>query len=212
MKFSKYLILIVCCGSATLTSAKDLGTHGLVYPIKEPDALEQIYDKLKAMEKTGALQKKQQEAVDQALNTAKNPKPVENIQTAVTRKVRLFDPTMRLSNDIATDEGLVVAKAGTSVNPLDNVTMTKTLVFFKGSDPEQVEAVKKLVNVYKNRLTPILVDGSWYDLTKSWKRQVYFDQQGYISRKLQINTVPAIVRQNGKFLEITETPAKEIKP
>ncbi len=55
----------------------------------------------------------------------------------------MFDPTMRLSNDITTDEGLVVARAGTSVNPLDTVTMTKTLVFFfKGSDPEQVAAVK----------------------------------------------------------------------
>ncbi|MFX7883218.1 type-F conjugative transfer system protein TraW, partial [Acinetobacter baumannii] len=83
---------------------------------------------LKAMEKTGALQKKQKEAVDRALNTAKNPKPVENIQTATTRRVRMFDPTMRLSNDITTDEGLVVARAGTSVNPLDTVTMTKTLV------------------------------------------------------------------------------------
>ncbi|MDB0198981.1 type-F conjugative transfer system protein TraW, partial [Acinetobacter baumannii] len=44
------------------------------------------------------------------------------------------------------------------------------------------------------------------------KRQVYFDQQGYISRKLQITTVPAIVRQNGKLLEISEVPAKELKP
>lgn len=212
MKFSKTVITALCCGSATFINAKDLGTHGAVYKIQEPDALEQIYDKLKAMEKTGALQKKQKEAVDRALNTAKNPKPVENIQTATTRRVRMFDPTMRLSNDITTDEGLVVARAGTSVNPLDTVTMTKTLVFFKGSDPEQVAAVKKLVDAYKNRITPLLVDGSWYDLTKSWKRQVYFDQQGYISRKLQITTVPAIVRQNGKLLEISEVPAKEIKP
>lgn len=211
MKFSKLYVVLLCCGSAT-TFSKDLGVHGSVYQIQEPDALEQIYDKLKAMEITGELQKKQKEAVDRAMNTAKNPKPVENIQTASVRKVRLFDPTMRLSNDITTDEGFVVAKAGTSVNPLDTVTMTKTLVLFKGSDPEQVEAVKKLADAYKNRITPLLVDGSWYDLTKKWKRQVYFDQQGYISRKLQINTVPAIVRQNGKFLEITEVPAKEIKP
>ncbi|WP_370976919.1 hypothetical protein [Acinetobacter baumannii] len=39
---------------------------------------------------------------------------------------------MHLSNDIKTDEGVVVARAGTSVNPLDTVTMTKTLVLFKG--------------------------------------------------------------------------------
>ncbi|MFX5964773.1 type-F conjugative transfer system protein TraW, partial [Acinetobacter baumannii] len=84
--------------------------------------------------------------------------------------------TMHLSNDIKTDEGVVVARAGTSVNPLDTVTMTKTLVLFKGSDPEQVQAVKKLTELYKNRITPILVDGSWFDLTRAWKRQVYFDQ------------------------------------
>ncbi|MFH4130245.1 type-F conjugative transfer system protein TraW, partial [Acinetobacter baumannii] len=99
-------------------------------------ALEQIYTKLKALEKTGELKRKQQEAVSRAMNSAKNPKPVENISTVTVKKVRLFDPTMHLSNDIKTDEGVVVARAGTSVNPLDTVTMTKTLVLFKGSDPE----------------------------------------------------------------------------
>ncbi|MBU0374126.1 type-F conjugative transfer system protein TraW, partial [Acinetobacter baumannii] len=192
------------------SNSNDLGVNGAVYKIQEPDALEQIYTKLKALEKTGELKRKQQEAVSRAMNSAKNPKPVENISTVTVKKVRLFDPTMHLSNDIKTDEGVVVARAGTSVNPLDTVTMTKTLVLFKGSDPEQVQAVKKLTELYKNRITPILVDGSWFDLTRAWKRQVYFDQYGYISKRLQITSVPSIVRQNGKMLEISEVPAKEL--
>ena len=211
MKFSNVLIssvLTVVCVNAT---AGDLGTKGNIYPIQENDALEDIYNKLKKMEQSGELAKKQQEAISRAMNTAKNPAPVESIGKVTTKKVHMFDPTLILKENISTDEGQIIAPAGTRINPLESITLSKTLVFFDGRDPDQVEAVKKILDTYKQKIKPVLVGGSWYELTKQWKRQVYFDQYGYLSKRFEITAVPAVVRQKGKFLEISETPVQELK-
>ncbi|MFH4151113.1 type-F conjugative transfer system protein TraW, partial [Acinetobacter baumannii] len=67
MKFSKYLFLLPILAISFNSNSKDLGVNGAVYKIQEPDALEQIYTKLKALEKTGELKRKQQEAVSRAM-------------------------------------------------------------------------------------------------------------------------------------------------
>ena len=132
--------------------------------------------------------------------------------TATQKRVFNFDPSMVLSNNITTDEGHIIALAGTRINPLDTITMSRTLVFFDGTKQDQVNAVEQLLKVYDRKITPVLVNGTWLELTKKWKRQVYFDQAGYITTRFGIKAVPAIVRQSGKVLEITEMPAQELKP
>lgn len=212
MKFFKRLgvsVVVMSCGIAT---AADLGKHGTVYKIEEKNALDAIYEKLKGMEKTGELEKKKKEAIDRSMHSAKNPKPVKGIMAATSKRVFMFDPTMTLSENIVTDEGQMIAPAGTKVNPLDTITMSKSLVFFDGTSQEQVKAVEKLVETYGKKITPILVNGTWLELTKKWKRQVYFDQDGYLTSRFGIKAVPAIVRQKGKALEVAETPVEELKP
>ncbi|EPB4516062.1 type-F conjugative transfer system protein TraW [Acinetobacter baumannii] len=212
MKFFKRLgvsIVVMSCGIAT---AADLGKHGAVYKIEEKNALDAIYEKLKGMEKTGELEKKKKEAIDRSMHSAKNPKPVKGIMAATSKRVFIFDPSMTLSENIVTDEGQMIALAGTKVNPLDTITMSKSLVFFDGTSQEQVKAVEKLVEAYGKKITPILVNGTWLELTKKWKRQVYFDQDGYLTSRFGIKAVPAIVRQKGKALEVAETPVEELKP
>lgn len=180
--------------------------------LRKKNALDAIYEKLKGMEKTGELEKKKKEAIDRSMHSAKNPKPVKGIMAATSKRVFMFDPTMTLSENIVTDEGQMIAPAGTKVNPLDTITMSKSLVFFDGTSQEQVKAVEKLVETYGKKITPILVNGTWLELTKKWKRQVYFDQDGYLTSRFGIKAVPAIVRQKGKALEVAETPVEELKP
>lgn len=213
MKFFKGLgvsLLAFSCVTATL--AADLGKHGEVYKIEEKNALDAIYEKLKTMEKSGELAKKKKEAIDRSMHSAKNPKPVDGIMSATQKRVFNFDPSMVLSNNITTDEGHIIALAGTRINPLDTITMSRTLVFFDGTKQDQVNAVEQLLKVYDRKITPVLVNGTWLELTKKWKRQVYFDQAGYMTTRFGIKAVPAVVRQSGKVLEITEMPAGELKP
>lgn len=202
-------LFALSCGVAT---AADLGKHGKIYEIKEKNALDAIYEKLKQMEKTGQLEQKKKEAIDRSMHSAKNPKPVMGIVKAQTKRTFFFDPSMTLKENITTDEGQLIAPAGTTVNPLDTITMSKSLVFFDGRDQDQVQAVERIIKVHGKKVTPILVNGTWLELTRKWKRQVYFDQDGYLISRFGIKAVPAVVRQKGKVLEVSETPVEELKP
>jgi conjugal transfer pilus assembly protein TraW len=59
MKFFKtFGVGCALIGCVTATMGADFGTHGQVYKITEKNALDAIYEKLKAMEKTGELAKR----------------------------------------------------------------------------------------------------------------------------------------------------------
>jgi conjugal transfer pilus assembly protein TraW len=61
------------------------------------------------------------------------------------------------------------------------------------------------------RVKPVLIAGSWLDLTKQFKKQVYFDQHGVLSARFGISVVPAVIQQRGKQLELSVIPAKELQ-
>lgn len=193
--------------------AGSLGAIGHVYPIHEPDALETIRAKLHYLEKTGELARLQQAAVARSLATLEKPAPVEGISTTTKRATRYFDPSVVLTRAITDQDGREIAPAGKRINPLDSVGLSSRLVFFDGSDADQVAAVQRLKDRSKGkaRIKPILVAGSWLDLSRSWREQVYYDQFGSITRRLGITRVPSLVSQDGKRLKIEEVPAEELQ-
>jgi conjugal transfer pilus assembly protein TraW len=69
---------------------------------------------------------------------------------------------------VTTDDGRIVVPAGTKINPLDNDQPDEDAGFLDGRDPEQREAVGRLVaKGGQLKVKPILVAGSWLDLTKA---------------------------------------------
>ena len=82
--------------------------------------------------------------------------------------------------------------------------MTQWMIFFDARDADQVKKAEQLIQQAKGRAKPILVGGSYMDLQKKWGRQVYYDQQGLLTRRLGITQVPALVSQDGKRLRIDE--------
>jgi hypothetical protein len=56
----------------------------------------------------------------------------------------------------------------------------------------------------------ILTSGSFMDLDKAHKVWFYYDQGGKYTQKLKITHVPAIVKQDGIQLKITEISNNEI--
>ena len=214
MKFSKFIFSAMT--AATLASvmpayAEELGVIGPVYPIGEKSALDTILNKLKEKERSGELQKLQQAAIKRSVNSAKNPAPVGGLVTAQERKQRFIDPTVTYDKAVTTDEGLIVVPAGSKINPLLVTSLSKRLVFFDGRDKAQTEAVHKMVLKYSTKVKPILVAGSWYDTSKAWKTQVFYDQQGKLSKRFGIEAVPTVISQQGGMLLLEEVPAKELK-
>lgn len=200
--------LAAACISA---QAEELGQIGPVYPIGEESALDTILARLKEKERTGELKRIQQEAIKRSVASAKNPRPVEGLTTVQGRSQRLIDPTVTYSRAITTDDGQIVVPAGAKINPLVVTSLSKRLVFFDGRDKAQAEAVRKMVAKGGAKVKPILVAGSWFDTSKAWKTQVYYDQQGKLSQRFGIRAVPSVISQQGAMLLVEEVPAKELQ-
>lgn len=181
-----------------------LGKIGPTYPIAEQNLLDQIKAKLKEKERSGELAKLQQQARERATATVTNPPPVPGLKAADSARTFYFDPSVQLPQNVLDDRGRVLFAAGTVKNPLDVISMSKHLLFFDGRDARQVKRARELIDLYRGRVKPILVGGSYLNLMKSWQIPVYYDQQGLLVRKLGITAVPAIVSQEGKRLRVDE--------
>ena len=212
MRFSSGSVALLLAALAMSAQAIELGRIGPTYPIGEESALDMVMKKLRQKERSGELKRLQGEGIRRSMTSIRNMPPVEGIATVRSRAQRVIDPTVSYARSVTTDDGRVVIPAGSRINPLDTISLSKALVFFDGRDPEQREAVARLVaSKGQLRLKPILVAGSWLDLTKAWKTQVFYDQQGVLSRRFGITAVPAVIRQQGRMLVLDEIPAKELR-
>jgi conjugal transfer pilus assembly protein TraW len=211
MSFFKNLGLVSMMATASTAHAEYLGAIGTTYQIGEESALTMIMNKLQDKERSGELKKLQAAAVKRSLNSIKSMPPVQHIETVTVRAERLIDPTVQYNKAVTTDDGQIVVPAGAKINPLTITSLTKRLVFFDGRDPDQVEAVHQMAQRDRAKVKPILIAGSWLELTKSWKQQVYFDQKGVLSNRFGIQAVPSVISQQGDMLLCQEVPAKELK-
>jgi conjugal transfer pilus assembly protein TraW len=177
---------------------------GPVYPIGEPDMLEEIEKKLKDMQDSGRIQQRIDEAIERSKKSAQYPRKVDGLGTVKKARTYYFDPSIVASRDIKDHQGKVVVAAGTKVNPLDYVGMGEWLVFFDGTSETQVKMAEALGKKYEWMIKPILVNGGPMDLMRRWKKRVYFDQGGSMVKRLGIENVPALVTQDGKRLRIDE--------
>lgn len=202
-RFALLLPLLLALLSAGLR-AEPIGAVGPLYPVTEPDLLEAIQAKLREKEKTGELARLQQEAKQRAVRAIENPKPVPGLGKATRLRTFYYDPSITVTRNITDATGKILVPAGTRVNPLDYVSLSKKLFFFDARDKAQVRQAEEVILQLGGRVKPILTGGSYMALMRLWKRQVYFDQQGALVKKFGIEHVPAIVSQEGKLLRIDE--------
>lgn len=196
--------LLVTGGVATGNRAEDLGTIGQTYAIEEPHLLHYIEQTLRDKEKTGELASLEEQAKSRVIESIRNPRPLAGIRPTQTARTFYFDPSIKVEQNITDDKGNIVVPAGTAKNPLELVSLSKHLLFFDGSDRDQVRYARTLIDHYGGKVKPILVAGSYLDLMKAWQLSVYFDQHGVLTTKLGITQVPALVSQEGLRLRIDE--------
>jgi conjugal transfer pilus assembly protein TraW len=184
--------------------AEDLGTVGETYAIAEPHLLNYIEQTLRDKEKSGELADLEEQAKSRVIESIRNPKPLAGIKPTQMARTFYFDPSIKVEQNITDDKGNIIVPAGTTKNPLEVVSLSKHLLFFDGSNPQQVRYARTLIDRYGGKVKPILVAGSYLDLMKAWQLSVYFDQQGVLTRKFGITQVPALVSQEGMRLRIDE--------
>lgn len=181
-----------------------LGVIGPVYPIAEEDFLKYIERKLKEAKRTGKLDALGKTMRDRTRQWLETLPAVDGIRTTTEPRSFLFDPSITLPQDIRTPEGRVLAAAGTRINPLDTVSMTKRLLFFDGRDPRQRRLASQLIAEHGVRLKPVLVAGDFMPLSRAWQTPVYYDQGGLLTTRFGVTQVPALIYQEGGRLRIDE--------
>ena len=107
---------------------KDFGTYGQTFPIVEENLIEYFTRKLP------------QPDFAQMQKSAETPQPA-GITSTKTERTFLFDPTYTLDEDI-TNDGQVLHKAGTKINPLDYVSWGSEMILIDGDDDKQIAWVK----------------------------------------------------------------------
>jgi len=195
------LIFLVFCGPL---QAEDLGVIGPTYEIAERDLIAVIQDRLRRMERTGELARMEESYKRRVIDGIERPKPVPGINPTETARTFYIDPTFTLDRNIQDEHGRILYPAGTKINPFDYDRMSKVLLFFDGRDKKQVDFAKRFMAESRTPVKPILVAGEPLKLMREWKREVFYDQGGALSKRFSITQSPAVVSQEGKRLRIDE--------
>ena len=178
--------------------AKDFGTLGHTYEIREQDLIEYIKNKLQTID----LNVHMEEMEARVRSSVRRPKALLGITNAKEDKSWRYDPTYVLQKDLKDHEGKIIHKKGYTVNPLARMGLSKALIFIDGDDEEQVKYALKESSQQPVKI--VLVKGSPLDLQKKHKVWIYFDQFGFLTTKLGIKHVPAIITQEGLRLKVQE--------
>jgi conjugal transfer pilus assembly protein TraW len=206
MRQARATLLAAIAAAATVhpvAHAEQLGTYGNTWDIAEPDAVDSIKNRLKKMDKGGKMKQFWEDYRDKQLDGVNNPPAVAGITKVKEAKTWTFDPTYTFAETVKDNLGNVLVPAGTKINPLDYTQLSKAIVFIDGRDEAQVAYAKQRTDANpKDKV--VLVGGSYVNLTREWKRPVYFDQRGILVNHFHIKRVPSVLTQRGKLLQIEE--------
>lgn len=193
-----WAVLTACCSA----QAEDLGQVGRSWPVAERDMAEELIARLREKEASGELAKLHEGMRERAKASVRTPRSLGLPRAAKTRSF-LFDPSITVPYDLSDAEGRVFQKAGTSVNPLDHMTLTKRVVFMDASDAAQLDWLRKQLAV-PGAMKLVLTGGSPETVSKQVHRPAWFDQDGSLVKTFGIQAVPAVVLQEGRLLRIRE--------
>ena len=206
MLLAATLASLPAAGIPSAAVAKDLGVRGATWGIAEPDLLEQIETRLLELQRTGALARLEDEARERTRLRLEEPEPVPGIAPATERRSRLLDPAITVARDIRTAEGALIAAAGTRVNPLERIGLTRDLLFVDGR--REAEIAWALAHDRPAKI--VLLAGRPLDLMRRHGRPFFFDTGGALAARFRIAATPALVAQDGTRLRITEVPVESL--
>ncbi len=195
-------VLLIALLTALPCSARDLGTHGRVYPLVEEDLVEVMMAKAQAEVDSGQWARQIDEWRDQARERAARPKGIVLPRAEQDRSFH-YDPSIIVSHDIRDAAGVLIYPKGTQVNPLDFVSMTQGLILIDGDDPEQIDWMLELKDL--DAFKVVLTNGPILDLMQRLNHRLYFDQHQRLVNKFGVRALPVRIYQDGaRYLRVDE--------
>jgi conjugal transfer pilus assembly protein TraW len=182
--------------------AKDLGVYGSTACIIEQNLISFIEEKIQSFSEENRelfIESMQKSFV----SLLKKPMEIDGIKKTIRYSVKYVDPSVSVHRDIVNHKGQIVVKKGTQYNPLSQVCLTQSLLFFDATDKNQVSwAASQPFSTW------ILIKGNPFELEEKLNRPIYFDQNGTLLKKYGIENVPARISQDGLQLKIESIPVE----
>ena len=183
----------------------NLGTLGQTYPIAERDALEELQERVSQVNWSKVFNR---EKIEKAIRDYRPD--LEPLPRARKERIRLVDMTYTLPFDIPDGKGGILYPRGYTFNPLDYVHFDRTVVVIDGDDPEQVTWFSQSKYASQIKTMLLLTGGSYFELQKKLERPVFYATTDIIHR-FQLEAVPSVVRQHGRYMEVREIDVERKK-
>ena len=209
MRNALIMAVVGCLALTPASVAEDYGTLGATFEITEQDLLEWISERLRQADEAGMLDQLNEDFRERVERSVNRPPAVQGIGTTVETRTWLYDPSITVTEDIADHNGVVFAHEGQQVNPLDMVSLRRRYVFIDGDDEDQVAWALRQHEELEGLISIILVKGSPMDLMRSRQVRFFFDQEGVLTNKFAITSVPASMRQEGRLVRLIEHGPEE---
>lgn len=184
--------------------AQELANIGPTFEIKEQDLEEVINNKLTSPEGKEKIEQFNIIWQEKVRAKTQRPTPVKNIGKATESRKYRFDPSTSIPNDLHDHNGKVFYKANTKVNPLEHVKLPQPMLFIDGDDQTQIDFINNYEQENMTKTMLILINGEPFKLMQELKREVYFDQGGFMVGHFAIKHVPAVITQEDQYLVIEE--------
>lgn len=183
----------------------DLGQRGPVEEISEPNLMDVIAKRIKAVD----WDQKKRKAVDNVWNNVQ----MYPLPPAPEDRIVKIDPTIEALKDIKDADGNVLVPAGKRVNPLDIQPFNSIVIVFNPLRESEVEAAASMVKSYTQMGQKIIPVLSEIDKTKGWK--MYNDLSKRLNHRVfmltpdlkqrfRIMHTMSVVRASGDYFEVRE--------
>ncbi len=190
----------------------DLGLIGRTYEVVEPD----LIDELKRRTELIDWQKETEGAAGRYWT---HSWPKFGIPPSTEHDEFLVDPTFTLAKDIVA-RGKVLAKAGQTYNAQKLLPMTQVIVFFDGTDKDQLRAVKKRIATFGKPMEAFMLVATDIDRERGFdamgELQDFFGypvkllEKGMVER-FKVKAVPSFVSGSGDFYKVEQLAIQKQK-
>lgn len=187
--------------------AKNFGTYGTVFPVIEPDFLEEIMARFRAIEADGGLDRMERDMQDRTREYLERPRSALDLPPAQEYRAFHFDPSITLDRDLADHNGTIFASAGTTVNPLAFSGFSKRIVVIDGDAEDQVGFSLEEGDELDTLI--VIARGAPLELMRRHGRRFWFDQDGVIVARFGLEHLPSVITRADPVLLIEEIPTGE---
>lgn len=192
----QHAISFLLAVTAASSYAKDLGVQGNVWPIAERDIRQMLVEQAAEVDWS-----KVQDDVKESANTYLDNLPKRLMRPPAQTTTVWMDPSIELTSDIQVPvkgpdgsySWQVLAAKGSRINPLVESRPVTALLFFDGSDPDQLSAVEEVLKTEPGKVVPVETgQGNLRKSVERLGRPVFHANDAMVSR-FQVRYLPTLV-------------------